>query len=412
MPGSIQVRETPLVLYTLRRADDALVLGHRLSEWCGHAPSLEEDMALANIGLDLLGQARSLYGYAAEAEAAGHDEDGFAYLRDAPQYRNLLLLEQPNGDFARTMVRQFFYSAFADPYWRAMMASTDATLAAIAAKSEKESAYHLRHSSEWMIRLGDGTAESHRRTQDAVDLLWPYTGEMFEPEDAALAGVAADPEPLHAEWRRTVAGILSQATLALPTGTWMQHGGAHGAPYGASRPDAGGDAAPPAQPPGRHLVTALDRAREAASAVVDPEIPVLTIADLGVLRDVALDGDAVQVTITPTYSGCPAMNMIAVEIGLALDRAGFRDATVKTVLSPAWTTDWLTEAGRRKLVEYGIAPPVPGSGRRALFGVETVACPRCGSTDTKVLAEFASTSCKALWQCQGCREPFDYFKCH
>ncbi len=121
MAASIQVSETPLVLYTLRRADDALVLGHRLSEWCGHAPSLEEDMALANIGLDLLGQARSLYSYAAEVEAAGHDEDAFAYLRDAPQYRNLLLLEQPNGDFAQTMVRQFFYSAFADPYWRAMM---------------------------------------------------------------------------------------------------------------------------------------------------------------------------------------------------------------------------------------------------------------------------------------------------
>ena len=160
------------------------------------------------------------------------------------------------------------------------------------------------------------------------------------------------------------------------------------------------------------MVGLLDRAREAAATVVDPEIPVLTIADLGVLRDVRLDGATVEVTITPTYSGCPAMNMIAVEIGLALDRAGIPDAKVRTVLSPAWTTEWLTEAGRQKLTAYGIAPPVPGSGRRALFGVETVACPRCGSQDTKVLAEFASTSCKALWQCQACREPFDYFKCH
>ena len=156
----------------------------------------------------------------------------------------------------------------------------------------------------------------------------------------------------------------------------------------------------------------LARARAAAATVVDPEIPVLTIADLGVLRDVRLQDGRVEVTITPTYSGCPAMNMIAVELGVALDRAGFPDATVRTVLSPAWTTDWLTEAGRRKLTEYGIAPPVPGTGRRALFGVETVACPRCRSSDTKVLAEFASTSCKALWQCQACREPFDYFKCH
>ena len=159
-------------------------------------------------------------------------------------------------------------------------------------------------------------------------------------------------------------------------------------------------------------MVALDRARAAVETVVDPEIPVLTIGDLGILRDVQMVGETVEVTITPTYSGCPAMHMIAVEVELALDRAGFRGSRITTVLSPAWTTDWLTEDGRRKLTEYGIAPPVPGSGRRALFGVERVACPRCGSADTKVLAEFASTSCKALWQCRTCREPFDYFKCH
>ena len=221
----IQVAETPLVLYALRRADDALVLGHRLSEWCGHAPSLEEDMALANMGLDLLGQARSLYSYAAEVEAAGHDEDDLAYLRDAPQYRNLLMLEQPNGDFAHTMARQFLYAAFADLYWRAMTRSPDATLAAVAAKSEKEMAYHLRHSSEWMIRLGDGTAESHRRAQAALDALWPYTGEMFEDEDCA-AGV--DLSALQTPWLATVADVLTQATLAVPGGAWMQRGGRSG----------------------------------------------------------------------------------------------------------------------------------------------------------------------------------------
>src|SRR2546423_6301531 len=167
--ASIQVSETPLVLYVLRRADDALILGHRLSEWCGHAPMLEEDMALANMGLDLLGQARELYSYAAKVEGNGNDEDKFAYRRDIRQYRNLLLLEQPNGDFARTMVRQFFYAAFADLYWRAMMKSKDATLAAIAAKSEKESAYHIRHCSEWILRLGDGTQVNHHRAQGAVD---------------------------------------------------------------------------------------------------------------------------------------------------------------------------------------------------------------------------------------------------
>src|SRR6478752_2511491 len=195
--ASISVFETPVVLYTLRRADDALILGHRLSEWCGHAPTLEEDMALANMGLDLLGQARELYGYAAKIEGKDNDEDKFAYLRDVRQYRNLLLVEQPNGDFAHTMVRQFFYAAFADLYWRAMINSSDDILSAIAAKSEKESAYHLRHSSEWMVRLGDGTEESHRRAQAAIDDLWAFTGEMFEVDDSERAliasGAAVDP---------------------------------------------------------------------------------------------------------------------------------------------------------------------------------------------------------------------------
>src|SRR6266478_5893166 len=211
--ASIQLSETPLVLYTLRRADDALILGHRLSEWCGHAPMLEEDMALANIALDLLGQARELYGYAAKVENQGNDEDKFAYLRDVRQYRNLLLTELPNGDFARTMVRQFFYAVFADLYWRAMMKPDDAMLAAIAAKSEKESAYHLRHSSEWIVRLGDGTEESHARAQGAIDDLWAFTGEMFEVDDSERAlidaGVGVDPATLHSQWLKTVLSVVS-----------------------------------------------------------------------------------------------------------------------------------------------------------------------------------------------------------
>jgi ring-1,2-phenylacetyl-CoA epoxidase subunit PaaD len=167
------------------------------------------------------------------------------------------------------------------------------------------------------------------------------------------------------------------------------------------------------------MVTALltdanlrQRAWDAAAGVVDPEIPVLTIADLGVLRDVAVKDGRVEVAITPTYSGCPAMNMIALEIELALKREGIPNSTVRTVLSPAWTTDWMSEGGRRKLREYGIAPPQGAGSRRALFGEQQVACPQCGSEDTEVLSEFGSTSCKALWRCRSCREPFDYFKCH
>src|SRR5688500_5939065 len=213
--ANITVSETPLVLYTLRRADDALILGHRLSEWCGHAPMMEEDMALANMGLDLLGQARELYSYAAKVEGKGNDEDKFAYLRDVRQYRNLLLLEQPNGDFAHTMVRQFFYSAFADLYWRAMMKSSDATLAAVAAKSEKESAYHIRHSSEWIVRLGDGTGESHARAQAAIDHLWAFTGEMFEADTSVRglidAGISVDPTGLRPQWLKTVTDVIDEA---------------------------------------------------------------------------------------------------------------------------------------------------------------------------------------------------------
>ncbi len=160
-------------------------------------------------------------------------------------------------------------------------------------------------------------------------------------------------------------------------------------------------------------MTAEQRAWDAAASVVDPEIPVLTIADLGVLRSVTLGPDRrAHVAITPTYSGCPAMNMIAVEVELALDRAGFPGAAVELVLQPSWTTDWLTEAGRQKLLEYGVAPPAATRGRGALFGRDVVACARCGSKDTETLAEFGSTSCKALWRCRACREPFDYFKCH
>lgn len=158
---------------------------------------------------------------------------------------------------------------------------------------------------------------------------------------------------------------------------------------------------------------ATRRAWRAAATVADPEIPVLTIEDLGVLRDVTVDeaGRAV-VTITPTYSGCPAMDMIAVTVELALRNAGFSDVTVKLALHPAWTTDWMTEDGRRKLKDYGIAPPAGPAGRRALFGEEEVVCPRCDSTDTERVSEFGSTACKALWRCRSCGEPFDYFKCH
>ncbi|HEX7391158.1 MAG TPA: 1,2-phenylacetyl-CoA epoxidase subunit PaaC [Acidiphilium sp.] len=216
----------------LARADDALILGHRLSEWCGHAPMPEEDLALANIALDLIGQARALYDHAASIENAGHGEDDYAYRRDPHQFHNILLVEQKNGDFARTILRQYLYSTFAHEFWQAMTRSADATLAAIATKSVPESAYHLRHSAEWTIRLGDGTEESHRRAQNALDMLFPYTGEMFAVpggETELIAdGILADPEAIRPIWDDSLRRIFTEAGLVRPQPGWMQGGGRSG----------------------------------------------------------------------------------------------------------------------------------------------------------------------------------------
>jgi ring-1,2-phenylacetyl-CoA epoxidase subunit PaaC len=206
---SITVTEAPLVQSYLALADDALVLGHRTSEWTGHAPLLEEELALANIALDLIGQARMLY--QAAGELTGHSEDELAYLRDPSAFRNALIMELPNGDFACTIARLFLVSVASDQQWRAGF--DDPVLTAVAEKAAKETAYHVRHSAEWLIRLGDGTAESHRRAQDAVDALWPFTGELTKDRGA---------------WLRAVAPVLSRATLQQPNDGWMQSGGRSG----------------------------------------------------------------------------------------------------------------------------------------------------------------------------------------
>ncbi|MBJ3776201.1 1,2-phenylacetyl-CoA epoxidase subunit PaaC [Acuticoccus mangrovi] len=223
---------SPHLAFLLRLADDNLILGHRLSEWTGHAPMLEEDIALANIALDHIGAARSLYDRAAELHGEGLTEDDYAYRRDARGYLNCLLVERPNGDFAHTIVRQLLYSAFALPYWAVLTASTDATIAAIAAKSEKEARYHVRHSGDWFLRLGDGTDESRTRTEAALAALWPYTGELFEV-DATLEpliaeGVAADPRSVHAVWQQTIDQALAATGLTVPEVPFMQTGGRTG----------------------------------------------------------------------------------------------------------------------------------------------------------------------------------------
>jgi ring-1,2-phenylacetyl-CoA epoxidase subunit PaaC len=194
----------------VRLADDRLILGHRLSEWCGHAPILEEDIALANIALDLIGQANLFYGLVG-------DPDQLAYLRDAIEYRNALIVELPKGDFAFTIVRQFLFSVAALSELEALSQSPNTDLAGIAAKAAKETRYHVRHASDWVLKLGDGTEESHRRAQDALDALWRYTGELF------LTG-AADA----AAWRHAVTDVIQRATLVVPDDGYMQRGGREG----------------------------------------------------------------------------------------------------------------------------------------------------------------------------------------
>lgn len=218
--------------YILRIADNALIVSHRLQEWCAHAPELEEDIALANIALDHLGQARALYGHAGAIEGKGRGEDALAFLREERDYRNVLLVEQPNEDFGHSLLRQFLFDAYNLPFMEALAQSADGELAAIAAKAVKEVRYHLRHSSQWVIRLGDGTEESHKRMLTAVDALWMYTGELFEMDavDEAMvkAGIGVDKALLKPRFDETVAAVFEDATLPRPEDGWMATGGRKG----------------------------------------------------------------------------------------------------------------------------------------------------------------------------------------
>lgn len=216
----------------LELADDHLVLGHRVSEWCGHAPMLEEDLAMPNMGLDLIGTARTLYDHAGKLEGKGRSEDDLAYLRDEREYRNCLLVERPNEDFALTMLRQFYFAAFMRPYWLAALKSTDETVRGVAGKAEKEMAYHIRHAGEWVIRLGDGTEESAARMRDAVEALHIYVDELFDSSDVAREAEADGILPVRADlrdaWDRTVTEVFAEAFLDQPKAAYPQRGGREG----------------------------------------------------------------------------------------------------------------------------------------------------------------------------------------
>ncbi len=221
-----------LLQFLLRTGDNTLVLSHRVSEWCGHSPILEEDIALANTALDLIGQAQMWLGYAAQVQGDGKSADDLAFLRDAWDFRNVLLCELPNGDFGRTLLRQFLFDAYQSVLMGRLIKSSDETVAGIAAKASKEVAYHVERSADTVVGLGDGTAESHKRMQAALDYLWPYVGEMFESDavDTAMAeaGIAPDPASLRADFDALVGRVLAEATLTRPDSPFTHKGGRTG----------------------------------------------------------------------------------------------------------------------------------------------------------------------------------------
>lgn len=215
-----------LINYTLHLADNALILGHRNSEWCGHGPVLEQDIAISNIALDLLGQARNFYQYAAERTGNNTTEDTFAYLRDVTDFKNCLLVELPNGDWAQTILRQFFFSTYQYYLYQQLQNCSDERITAIAVKALKEVTYHVRWSSEWVIRLGDGTTESRQRIEKALDNIWAYTGELCMPGSFNVDTV--DHSLLTKQWTEKVQSVFEEATLTLPPDDWMHSGGREG----------------------------------------------------------------------------------------------------------------------------------------------------------------------------------------
>ena len=225
-------RNEAFLQFLLRMGDNTLILGHRVSEWCGHAPVLEEDIALANTALDLIGQTQMWLGLAAEVQGEGKNADDLAFLRDAWDFRNVLLVEVPNGDFGRTLMRQFLFDAWHSIMLGRLMTSSDERVAAIAAKASKEVTYHLERSGDTVVGLGDGTEESHTRMQEALDYLWPYVGEMFASDEfdaeMAAAGIAPDPAGLREEYDALVQRVLTEATLSIPDSRFAHKGGRDG----------------------------------------------------------------------------------------------------------------------------------------------------------------------------------------
>lgn len=408
-----------LGLYCMMLGDDALVASHRLQEWLTYLPELEEEVAIANIALDLLGQARMLLSRAGSADGTGRDEDVFAFDRDQAEWRNVRLVEPPDRDFAGLVVRLLCFATWRwELFWR-LQSSADPVLSAIAEKGVKELTYHRDFAAEWVVRLGSGTDTSRHRTEAALLEVWPFIDELFlsHSVELSLKDSAVDPALLRTDFDAGIDKVLRAAGLVRPhVASAAAVAGRRGRrpAHGASRPLIGRAAGRRPRPPRSEVVsTRIAAAWEIAAAVPDPEMPYVTVADLGILRGVAECDGRTIVTISPTFSGCPALTEIRRDLHDRLVRAGFGPVEIRTALSPAWTTDWITPEGRRKLASAGVAPPrgAPRSQHlsavRLQLSARDVACPRCGSLDTAAISSFGATACKALYHCHACDEPFE-----
>lgn len=330
-----------LVPYLLLLGDSALVQGQRLCEWCGRAPAIEEELALMNVGLDLVGQARNWLEYAAELLNDGRDADALAFRRDERAYRNLLLVEQPNGDFAVTMTKQFFYDAWHFAVLQGLVGSNDERVAGIAAKALKEVTYHLRRSSEWVQRLGGGTEESRQRMLAAIPALWRFTVELAAGSDnevhLAQAGIAADPLPSARPGSSRLARPSLRSSCRCPrppaTSTWTVAKACTPSTSACCWPRCSSCQGRTPMQPGELIAgdrgaraprgDDLARAWAVLAQVMDPEVPVVSVVDLGIVRDLGWRAGHLHLVVTPTYSGCPATEVIEGDIRQALEQAGF-----------------------------------------------------------------------------------------
>ncbi len=467
-----------LAAYCLMLGDDALVHSHRLSEWCSNAPDLEEDIALANVALDLLGQARLLLARAAAADpdvvprlpegSPVPPEDALAFFRDDRDFRNVRLVEVANGDFAVTLVRLLVVATWRLALMERLRASTDPVLAAIAAKAVKELTYHRDYAGRWVVTLAQGTEESRRRLVAALGVVWPLRWELTATHpveaQAAAEGFGVDPASVADEVDVVLAQVLAAGGVDPPE---VKRIGAHGGMTGrhgrhtealsmllaemqvvarahptgpvvttvveargarderrASRPpqrqgdpSVGPEPCEVSRPLPRPSVAARRPPLwEVAARVTDPEMPMLTLADLGVLRSVEEVEDRVVVTITPTYSGCPAMATMRDDLVRSLREAGWDDVEVRVSLTPAWSTDRITERGRRALRDHGISPPGAAPSHDGPVPLtlsprrRAITCPRCASPAVELVSEFGPTACKAAYRCSGCLEPFEHVK--